>query len=92
MLARWEKVVEHEFSLKLRDDSCKVAPSDDEMVSLLQMLPSNWTLGHDEVLVQFLSQHIEKDNINLGSIRDYVESVDVSSLSVSILSHRILFL
>ena len=58
-------------------------PTDNEAVDRLRSLPRNWGLEHDEDLSQFLCKHIEKDNENLGSIKNYVDSVDVSSFSVS---------
>lgn len=76
--------MEHEYVLKLGKNTCTVAPPDDQMVNLLRGVPANWTIHHDEILAQFLCQHIEKENINLGCIKDYVESVDVSSMSVRI--------
>lgn len=80
-ISSWEKVVEHEFVLKLGQNTCVVASPDDQMINLLRSVPANWTIHHDEVLAQFLCQHIEKENINLGCIKDYVESIDVSSMS-----------
>ena len=51
-------------------------------VEKLQEMPANWTLDHDEDLAQFLSDHVEVDNENLGSIKNFVESIDVSSFCV----------
>ena len=59
------------------------APQTDAMERLCSV-PSNWTIEHDENLAQFLCCHLEVQNDQLGSIKDYVESIDVSSFSVSI--------
>ena len=56
-----------------------------EGTDALQALPQNWTLDHDEDLAHFLCSHIETQNDNLGSIKNYVESIIVSSTSVSII-------
>ena len=54
-------------------------------------MPANWTLDHDEDLAQFLSDHVEVDNENLGSIKNFVESIDVSSFCVSLITVIIKF-
>ena len=80
----WEDVVDNEYFLKLSKENCRVIPSDDDAVERLRCIPANWSSQHDEDLAQFLCANTEtSDNANLGSIKDYVESVDVSSQSVS---------
>ena len=82
MLFSWEDAVVHEYALKLEDRSSLV-PCDGNAVDKLKEMPANWTLDHDEDLAMFLSGHVEVDNENLGSIKNYVESIDVSSFCVS---------
>ena len=60
--------------------------NDEVAVQDLSRVPRDWSLEHDEALVQLMSQHIPRDNDALGSIKSYVEHVDVSSYCVS--SHQ----
>ena len=71
----------HDYALKLEDRSSLVPP-DANAVEKLKEMPANWTLDHDEDLAMFLSGHVEVDNENLGSIKNYVESIDVSTFCV----------
>ena len=79
----WDDAVAHDYALQLENTSLLV-PNDANAVHKLQEMPPNWTLDHDEDLAAFLSGHVEVDNENLGSIKNYVESIDVSSFCVSL--------
>ena len=79
----WEDAVVHDYALQLENTS-RMVPPDVNAVEKLKEMPPNWTLDHDEDLATFLSGHVEVDNENLGSIKNYVESIDVSSFCVSI--------
>ena len=74
--------MEHEYSLSLRKDEVKVVPVDKAVREKFQKVPSGWSLELDENLIQFLSEFSETDNENLGSIKNFVESIEVSSQSV----------
>ena len=46
-------------------------------------MPPTWTYESDEDLVHFFYDHIGKEDENLGSVKQCVTSIDVSSCSVS---------
>lgn len=48
-----------------------------------RFVPPTWTYECDEDLVHFLYDHIGKEDENLGSVKQYVDSIDVSSYTVS---------
>jgi E3 ubiquitin-protein ligase HECTD3 len=75
--------VVHHFSLDLRKKSVNVILPDVEAVARLQNLPQNWTIEHDEALVRLMSKYLSPENEQLGSIKNYVDSIDVSSFTVS---------
>ncbi|XP_078574979.1 E3 ubiquitin-protein ligase HECTD3-like isoform X1 [Branchiostoma floridae x Branchiostoma japonicum] len=77
-LSRWEDVVEQVYALKLGQVS-KVAPCDEEAVDALRSPPTNWTLEYDEELSRFLFENGDHENESLGSVKQYVESLEVSS-------------
>lgn len=91
MYFSWEDVVENSYALQLKSKRLKNVPVHLEGRQKLQYVPPNWSIEHDEDLAQFLCAHTERDNDNLGSIKNYVESVDVSSYSVSCLQTIHLF-
>ena len=78
----WEQVVEYSYSLKTQR-KVAMSPADSVAVERLRSTPPNWTLDYDEELAQFLADNTEPDNDNLGSIKNYVEKVSVSSFCVS---------
>ena len=80
----WEDVVTHHFSLDLRKKNINVVLPDEAAVERLRHVPKTWTMEHDEALVRLMSKHLSPDNEQLGSIKNYVESIDVSSFIVSI--------
>ncbi|CAH1774452.1 unnamed protein product [Owenia fusiformis] len=77
-LSSWEEIVEQKYTLKL-GKPMEVTAMDTEAVARLQSVPPGWNIEHDEELVQFLVDNIEPENETLGSIKNYVESIDVSS-------------
>ncbi|XP_052776275.1 E3 ubiquitin-protein ligase HECTD3-like isoform X2 [Mya arenaria] len=76
---KWSEVVIHHFSLDLRKKNVHVVPPDITAVVKLQTLPSNWTIDHDEALVRLMSKHLSPENEQLGSIKTYVDAIEVSS-------------
>lgn len=48
-------------------------------LGLLSYVPPMWTYECDEDLIHFLYDHLGKEDENLGSVKQYVESIDVSS-------------
>lgn len=48
-----------------------------------RFIPPTWTYECDEDLVHFLYDHIGKEDENLGSVKQCVNSIDVSSFTVS---------
>jgi len=74
-------VVEHEYALRLAP-ACSPAPPDPEAVARLRALAPRWAMEQDEDLAQFLGKHVDPGASSLGSIKDYVDSIDVSSKSV----------
>lgn len=51
-------------------------------LKLLSYVPPTWTYECDEDLIHFLYDHLGKEDENLGSVKQYVESIDVSSYTV----------
>ena len=82
-LFSWEEVVEQHFALQLPKKKLEVMPADEEAVDKLRQVPTNWTIESEEALVRLMSQHIPPENDHLGSIKNYVEAIDVSSCCVS---------
>ncbi|XP_030844252.1 E3 ubiquitin-protein ligase HECTD3 [Strongylocentrotus purpuratus] len=74
----WEEVVEVSYSLRI-GKLPEVRPSHREGVEDLRSVPPNWSLECDEELAKFLGEHTDHENEKLGSVKQYVESVDVSS-------------
>ncbi|XP_028902461.1 E3 ubiquitin-protein ligase HECTD3 [Ornithorhynchus anatinus] len=77
-IVRWEQVVDLTYSLRLGAQP-KVMEEDTEAVRRLRFVPPTWTYECDEDLVHFLYDHVGKEDENLGSVKQYVESIDVSS-------------
>ena len=82
-LCSWEDIVTHHFSLDLRKKNIEVVLPDGPAVERLRNIPKTWTIEHDEALVRLMSKHLSPENEQLGSIKNYVESIDVSSFIVS---------
>ncbi|RXN01366.1 hypothetical protein EOD39_7051 [Acipenser ruthenus] len=77
---RWEQVVDAQCCLHLGSKP-RVAQQDDVAVQKLRYVPPTWTFECDEDLVHYFYDHIGKEDEDLGSIKQYVESIDVSSCS-----------
>ncbi|KAK3585008.1 hypothetical protein CHS0354_024922 [Potamilus streckersoni] len=75
----WEEVVEHTCSVAFPNKSLETVPPDEDAVKKLRDIPVSWTMEHDEALVRLMSHHISPENDQLGTIKNYVESIDVSS-------------
>lgn len=63
-----------------------VPPPCSRAVKKLQEVPENWTLLHDNALAQLLSTDIPGYNSKLGCLKTYVDSLEVSSGMVSVIS------
>ncbi|KAE8609931.1 hypothetical protein XENTR_v10011949 [Xenopus tropicalis] len=77
----WEKVVDATYSMHLGAKP-KIIKPDEEAVQKLRFLPPSWTYECDEDLVHFLFEHVVKQDESLGSVKQYVESISVSSATV----------
>nr|XP_014426092.1 E3 ubiquitin-protein ligase HECTD3 [Pelodiscus sinensis] len=75
---RWEQVVDLTYSLRLGAKPKAMEP-DEAAVQKLRGVPPTWSYECDEDLVRFLYDHLGKEDENLGSVKQYVESIDVSS-------------
>ncbi|XP_041475804.1 E3 ubiquitin-protein ligase HECTD3-like [Lytechinus variegatus] len=74
----WEEVIEVTYSLRI-GKLPTVRPAHMEGVENLRTVPPVWSLECDEELARFLGEHTDHENEKLGSVKQYVESVDVSS-------------
>ncbi|KAG2461844.1 HECD3 ligase, partial [Polypterus senegalus] len=79
-VVRWDQVVDSKYCLHLGSRP-KVAEQDESAVNKFRYIPPTWTFECDEDLVHFFYDHIGKEDENLGSVKQYVESIDVSSCS-----------
>uniref|UniRef100_A0A673FX38 E3 ubiquitin-protein ligase HECTD3-like n=1 Tax=Sinocyclocheilus rhinocerous TaxID=307959 RepID=A0A673FX38_9TELE len=79
--SRWEQVMDVENSLHMGAKP-KVAEPDEVAVRKLRYVPPTWTFECDEDLVHYFYDHIGKEDENLGSVKQCVTSIDVSSSSV----------
>ncbi|TRY84150.1 hypothetical protein DNTS_026050 [Danionella cerebrum] len=77
---RWEQVVDVENSLHIGAKP-KVAEPDEAAVQKMRYVPPTWTFECDEDLVHYFYDHIGKEDENLGSVKQCVTSIDVSSNS-----------
>ncbi|KAJ3595563.1 hypothetical protein NHX12_004866 [Muraenolepis orangiensis] len=75
---RWEHVVDVENALYLGNKP-RVADSDPAAVHNLRHVPPTWTYESDEDLVHYFYDHNGKEDENLGSVKQCVTSIDVSS-------------
>nr|XP_015210635.1 PREDICTED: E3 ubiquitin-protein ligase HECTD3 [Lepisosteus oculatus] len=78
---RWEQVVDAEYSLHLGIRP-RIAEQDPAGVQKLRYVPPTWTFECDEDLVHYFYDHVGKEDENLGSVKQSVESIDVSSNSI----------
>lgn len=77
----WLGCVESRYSLSLSKKP-ELAPRDDETTKELQEIPANWSNECDEQLVNFLSSMVDMGTSNLGTIKNYVDQISVSSSCV----------
>uniref|UniRef100_A0A8C5QDY3 E3 ubiquitin-protein ligase HECTD3 n=1 Tax=Leptobrachium leishanense TaxID=445787 RepID=A0A8C5QDY3_9ANUR len=75
---RWEDVIDVTYSRRLGNKPQIIAP-DEEAVQKLRFLPASWFYPCDEDLVHFLCDNMGKENETLGNIKQFVESISVSS-------------
>ncbi|KAG1969955.1 E3 ubiquitin-protein ligase HECTD3 [Pimephales promelas] len=78
--SRWEQVVDVENSLHMGAKP-RVAEPDEAAVQKLRYVPPTWMFECDEDLVHYFYDHIGKEDENLGSVKQCVTSIDVSSSS-----------
>jgi len=86
IICRWEDVVEHEYALRLMK-LCQPAPADQRAVDHMHLNPTGWSLTHYEQLAQLLSvvaAESGESSTNVGDVKQYIESLSVSSESVCI--------
>ena len=80
----WEEVLEHEYALRLAK-ICRPSVADDTAVDKMSLLPTNWSFSHYEQMSKLLSKNGTSSAVSagtdLGSVKDYVESLEVSSCS-----------
>uniref|UniRef100_A0A7N8XDQ5 HECT domain containing 3 n=1 Tax=Mastacembelus armatus TaxID=205130 RepID=A0A7N8XDQ5_9TELE len=79
---RWEQVVDVENAVYIGSKP-KIAECDTAAVDKLRYVPPTWTYECDEDLVHYFYDHIGKEDENLGSVKQCVTSIDVSSCSVT---------
>ena len=79
----WEGVVEETYAPILKKHRGEILPPDENAVKRLKSLEKGWTMEHDSRLVQLMSQNLFQEAENLGSLRGFVDSIGVSSYSVS---------
>ncbi|KAJ1169518.1 hypothetical protein NDU88_001411 [Pleurodeles waltl] len=77
-VSNWEQVVDLTYSLRLAGKP-RIVEQDKDAVKKLRFVPPTWSYESDEDLVHFFSDHILKEDENLGRIKQYVDSIDVSS-------------
>ncbi|KAM4022588.1 LOW QUALITY PROTEIN: E3 ubiquitin-protein ligase HECTD3-like [Anomaloglossus baeobatrachus] len=82
-ISRWEDVVDATYSMRLSRKPQITAP-DLEAVAKLRFIPPSWTYECDEDLVHFLYELFEKEDENLSNMKQFVESINVSSATEEI--------
>ena len=74
------------YSLRISDPPSIEKYADKEAMQQLSAPPPKWNLDADEELAKFMADHINKHEASLGNISRYVESVQVSSVSLHLLN------
>ncbi|XP_067937945.1 E3 ubiquitin-protein ligase HECTD3-like [Watersipora subatra] len=74
----WLAYVESQYSMSISSKPIP-APMDLETMAELQRIPENWTAECDEQLIRFLSDAIEINSLNLGTIKNFVDQVTAST-------------
>ncbi|XP_056389086.1 E3 ubiquitin-protein ligase HECTD3 [Hyla sarda] len=77
-LSRWEEVVDATYSMFLGRKP-RIADPDAEAVQKLLFIPPSWTYECDEDLIHFLYERVGKEDESLGNMKQFVESINVSS-------------
>ncbi|KAM9469270.1 E3 ubiquitin-protein ligase HECTD3-like isoform 2-T2 [Clarias gariepinus] len=75
---RWEEVVDAENCLHLGARP-KITERDEAAVQKLRYTPPTWTFKCDGDLVHYFYDNSQKEDETLGSAKQYVNSIDVSS-------------
>jgi len=78
--------VEHEYALRLVK-LCQPAPADQRAVNQMHQNPTGWSLTHYEQLAQLLSVVAVESgdrSANVGDVKQFIESLSVSSQLVCI--------
>ena len=70
------------YSLRISDPPSIEKYADKEAMQQLSAPPPKWNLDADEELAKFMADHVNKHEASLGNISRYVESVQVSSVSL----------
>ncbi|XP_030061835.1 E3 ubiquitin-protein ligase HECTD3 [Microcaecilia unicolor] len=79
-VSRWEQVIDASYSLCLGAKP-KPVEQDEEAMEKLRFVPPTWSYECDEDLVHFFHDHVAKEDESLGSVKQYVERIDVSSFT-----------
>ncbi|XP_071984721.1 E3 ubiquitin-protein ligase HECTD3 [Engystomops pustulosus] len=77
-LSRWEDVVDATYSMRLGRKT-RITEPDADAVQKLRSVPPSWTYECDEDLVHFLHERVGKEDESLGNMKQFVESINVSS-------------
>ncbi|CAN2390345.1 HECT domain containing E3 ubiquitin protein ligase 3, partial [Pristimantis euphronides] len=77
-LSRWEDVVDAAYSAHLGRKP-RITEADVEAVQKLRLVPPSWTYEGDEDLAHFLYERVGKEDESLGNMKQFVESINVSS-------------
>lgn len=79
----WMSCIESQHSLTLSRKAF-VAPADTDTVSELQEIPPGWSSECDEQLVHLLADNSDCNSSNLGTIKNYVDQITVSTTCVCV--------
>ena len=69
------------YSLRLTEPPAVEASADKEAMKQLATPPPKWSLEADEQLARFLADRLNQQESNLGNVSQYVDSIEVSSVS-----------
>lgn len=75
------------YALRITDPPSIERFADKEAMHQLSSPPLKWSLDADEELAKFMAEHVNKHEASLGNISRYVESIQVSSVSLSLYLH-----
>ncbi|XP_053549532.1 E3 ubiquitin-protein ligase HECTD3 isoform X2 [Bombina bombina] len=77
-ICRWQDVVEVTYSMLL-GGQFRIAERDEEAVQKIRFLPPSWSYEFDEDLVHFLFEHTGMEDESLVNVKQFVETINVSS-------------